>query len=93
MYHPSIGLIAIPGMMTGAILGGAEVAQAARMQMVRNNILYPLGVTRISHSMLLIFTGHHVPHHSMHDIMRLLYDVLHPHDPRRRATLYPSGPD
>jgi ABC-type iron transport system FetAB permease component len=30
----SVGLITIPGMMTGAILGGADVAQAARMQMV-----------------------------------------------------------
>ncbi|CAD6589457.1 MAG: hypothetical protein CYPHOPRED_004844, partial [Cyphobasidiales sp. Tagirdzhanova-0007] len=29
-----VGLIAIPGMMTGAILGGADVAQAARMQMI-----------------------------------------------------------
>jgi len=29
-----IGLISIPGMMTGAILGGADVQQAARLQMV-----------------------------------------------------------
>ncbi|EJD49554.1 hypothetical protein AURDEDRAFT_112427 [Auricularia subglabra TFB-10046 SS5] len=29
-----IGLIAIPGMMTGAILGGSSVQQAARLQMV-----------------------------------------------------------
>jgi len=29
-----IGLISIPGMMTGAILGGADVAEAARMQMI-----------------------------------------------------------
>jgi hypothetical protein len=29
-----LGLIAIPGMMTGALLGGAPVAQAARLQMV-----------------------------------------------------------
>ena len=29
-----IGIIAIPGTMTGAILGGADVAQAARLQMI-----------------------------------------------------------
>jgi len=29
-----IGIIAIPGMMTGAILGGSSVQQAARLQMV-----------------------------------------------------------
>ena len=29
-----MGLIAIPGMMTGAILGGANVHQAARLQMI-----------------------------------------------------------
>lgn len=29
-----IGLISIPGMMTGAILGGSSVEQAARLQMV-----------------------------------------------------------
>jgi hypothetical protein len=29
-----IGIIAIPGMMTGAILGGADVQQAARLQMI-----------------------------------------------------------
>ncbi|KAH6913449.1 hypothetical protein BKA70DRAFT_1384245 [Coprinopsis sp. MPI-PUGE-AT-0042] len=28
-----LGIISIPGMMTGAILGGADVAQAARLQM------------------------------------------------------------
>ena len=28
------GIIAIPGMMSGAILGGADVQQAARLQMV-----------------------------------------------------------
>ncbi|KAH6913498.1 hypothetical protein BKA70DRAFT_1370007 [Coprinopsis sp. MPI-PUGE-AT-0042] len=29
-----LGIISIPGMMTGAILGGADVAQAARLQMI-----------------------------------------------------------
>jgi hypothetical protein len=29
-----MGIIAIPGMMTGAILGGADVEQAARLQMI-----------------------------------------------------------
>ena len=29
-----MGIIAIPGMMTGAILGGSSVEQAARLQMV-----------------------------------------------------------
>jgi hypothetical protein len=29
-----IGLISIPGMMTGSILGGATVTQAARLQMI-----------------------------------------------------------
>ena len=35
--HPPLsvlGIIAIPGMMTGAILGGSSVQQAARLQMV-----------------------------------------------------------
>ena len=32
--HSVIGIIAIPGMMTGAILGGSSVEQAARLQMV-----------------------------------------------------------
>jgi len=35
MNTPSvIGMIAIPGTMTGSILGGASVTQAARLQMV-----------------------------------------------------------
>jgi hypothetical protein len=35
MNAPSvIGLISIPGAMTGSILGGASVTQAARLQMV-----------------------------------------------------------
>jgi hypothetical protein len=29
-----MGIIAIPGMMTGAILGGADVTQASRLQMI-----------------------------------------------------------
>lgn len=29
-----LGIVSIPGMMTGAILGGASVEQAARLQMV-----------------------------------------------------------
>lgn len=29
-----IGIIAIPGMMTGAILGGSSVEQAAKLQMI-----------------------------------------------------------
>jgi len=29
-----MGIISIPGMMTGAILGGADVDQAARLQMI-----------------------------------------------------------
>lgn len=29
-----LGIIAIPGMMTGAILGGSSVQQAARLQMI-----------------------------------------------------------
>jgi len=33
-YYSVIGIIAIPGMMTGAILGGSSVQQAARLQMV-----------------------------------------------------------
>lgn len=32
--HSVLGIIAIPGMMTGAILGGASVQQAARLQMI-----------------------------------------------------------
>jgi hypothetical protein len=32
--HSVLGIIAIPGMMTGAILGGSSVQQAARLQMV-----------------------------------------------------------
>ena len=34
MTRSVIGIIAIPGMMTGAILGGSSVEQAARLQMV-----------------------------------------------------------
>jgi hypothetical protein len=29
-----VGIIAVPGMMTGAILGGSSVEQAARLQMI-----------------------------------------------------------
>jgi len=32
--HSVMGIISIPGMMTGAILGGADVGQAARLQMI-----------------------------------------------------------
>ena len=34
IYVSVLGIIAIPGMMTGAILGGSSVQQAARLQMV-----------------------------------------------------------
>ncbi|KAG8799935.1 hypothetical protein FRC16_004069 [Serendipita sp. 398] len=34
LTYSVIGLISIPGMMTGAILGGSSVEQAARLQMV-----------------------------------------------------------
>ena len=34
MIRSVTGIIAIPGMMSGAILGGADVQQAARLQMV-----------------------------------------------------------
>ena len=32
--HSVIGIISIPGMMTGAILGGSSVHQAAKLQMI-----------------------------------------------------------
>ena len=34
MLYSVIGIISIPGMMTGAILGGSSVQQAAKLQMV-----------------------------------------------------------
>lgn len=34
ILYSVLGIIAIPGMMTGAILGGSSVEQAARLQMV-----------------------------------------------------------
>ena len=33
-YHSVMGIVFIPGMMTGAILGGSSVQQAARLQIV-----------------------------------------------------------
>ena len=33
-YSSVLGIIAIPGMMTGAILGGSSVHQAAKLQMI-----------------------------------------------------------
>ncbi len=34
IYFSVLGIISIPGMMTGAILGGSSVQQAAKMQMI-----------------------------------------------------------
>jgi hypothetical protein len=34
LIHSVLGIIAIPGMMTGAILGGSSVQQAAKLQMI-----------------------------------------------------------
>jgi hypothetical protein len=39
-----MGIIAIPGMMTGAILGGADVDQAARLQMI---IMYMISASSV----------------------------------------------
>ncbi|KZV94708.1 hypothetical protein EXIGLDRAFT_736452 [Exidia glandulosa HHB12029] len=58
-----IGLIAIPGMMTGAILGGSSVEQAARLQMV---IMFMISastalaaMTSIVIALLIVVDGEH----------------------------------
>ena len=49
-----IGIIAIPGMMTGAILGGASVHQAAKLQMI---IMFMITAATVLASVFITFTA------------------------------------
>ncbi|TFK36703.1 hypothetical protein BDQ12DRAFT_654041 [Crucibulum laeve] len=49
-----LGIIAIPGMMTGAILGGSSVQQAARLQMI---IMFMISASSVLASILTTFAA------------------------------------
>ena len=51
-YRSVIGIIAIPGMMTGAILGGASVHQAAKLQMI---IMFMITAATVLASVFITF--------------------------------------
>ena len=52
--HSVLGIIAIPGMMTGAILGGSSVQQAARLQMI---IMFMITASTTLASVFMTFTA------------------------------------
>ena len=52
--HSVIGIIAIPGMMTGAILGGSSVHQAAKLQMI---IMFMITANIVLASAFITFTA------------------------------------
>ena len=52
--HSVIGIIAIPGMMTGAILGGSSVHQAAKLQMI---IMFMITANTVLASVFITFTA------------------------------------
>jgi Uncharacterised protein family (UPF0014) len=52
--HSVIGIIAIPGMMTGAILGGSSVHQAAKLQMI---IMFMIAANTVLASLFITFTA------------------------------------
>ncbi|KAF8805429.1 hypothetical protein BYT27DRAFT_7169557 [Phlegmacium glaucopus] len=49
-----IGIIAIPGMMTGAILGGSSVQQAAKLQMI---IMFMIAASTVLASVFITFAA------------------------------------
>ena len=52
--HSVIGIISIPGMMTGAILGGSSVHQAAKLQMI---IMFMITANVVLASVFIAFTA------------------------------------
>ena len=76
-----MGLISIPGMMTGAILGGADVHQAARLQMI---IIFMISASSALSCMIITLFTLYVCVDSEH---RIRSDRIHtrPH-PFRRAS-------
>jgi len=61
-----LGIIAIPGMMTGAILGGSSVQQAAKLQMV---IMFMIAASTALASMLVTILALMIVVDSEHRIM------------------------
>ena len=51
--HSVIGIITIPGTMTGAILGGASIHQAAKLQMI---IMFMIAASVVLVSVFITFT-------------------------------------
>jgi Uncharacterised protein family (UPF0014) len=54
IYHSVIGIISIPGMMTGAILGGSSVHQAAKLQMI---IMFMIAAATVLASVFITFAA------------------------------------
>jgi hypothetical protein len=54
IHHSVMGIIAIPGTMTGAILGGSSVHQAAKLQMI---IMFMITATAGLASIFMTFTA------------------------------------
>ena len=54
LIHSVLGIISIPGMMTGAILGGSSVHQAAKMQMI---IMFMITASTTLASVFLTFAA------------------------------------
>ena len=53
-HHSVIGIISIPGMMTGAILGGSSVHQAAKLQMI---IMFMIAAATVLASVFITFAA------------------------------------
>ena len=53
-YFSVVGIIAIPGTMTGAILGGSSVHQAAKLQMI---IMFMIAASAVLASLSITFTA------------------------------------
>ena len=78
--HSVIGIIAIPGMMTGAILGGSSVHQAAKLQMIimfmitANIVLASVFITFIA-IIMVVDQDHRIRSDRINDKKPVIYRV------------------
>ena len=78
--HSVIGIIAIPGVMSGAILGGSSVHQAAKLQMI---IMFMITANVVLASVFIIFAailmvvdqGHRIRNDRIDDVKPVIYRV------------------
>jgi Uncharacterised protein family (UPF0014) len=78
--HSVIGIISIPGMMTGAILGGSSVHQAAKLQMIimfmitANIVLASVFITFIA-IIMVVDQEHRIRSDRIYDRKPVIYRV------------------